>query len=241
MLWAIFSDVHANGPALEAVLAAIEKEKPDRLLCLGDLVGYGPHPSEVLERIRELDCPVIGGNHDLAAVDLLDASCFNPYARAAVEWTAEQLSQEEHDYLRELPLVRDDGPIAAVHGTRDAPEEFLYLQTTEHAADLLDDQPRFLGVFGHTHVPLSFLQRNGEVTVTFSTQVDLTNVDRALVNVGSVGQPRDEDSRAAFVLFDEDQKRLDIRRVTYDVDSVAADITAAGLPQLLADRLRFGV
>lgn len=241
MLWAIFSDVHSNLPALEAVLEAIRREKPDRLLCLGDLVGYGPHPREVLERIRGLSCPVIGGNHDLAAIGRLDASCFNLFARQAVEWTATQLTELDRQYLGSLPLTLEIGPIAAVHGTRDHPEEFLYLQTVEHATGLLADQPRFLGVFGHTHVPLAFVDRASQVSLTFAPQVELKGAHRALVNVGSVGQPRDEDSRAAFVLFDDEKLRVSIRRVPYDIEAVALDIHAAGLPHLLGDRLRFGV
>lgn len=241
MLWALFSDVHANEPALEAVLAAIESERPDRILCLGDLVGYGANPREVIDRVRDLGCETVVGNHDLAAVGRLDASCFNMYAREAVRWTAEQLRAEDREYLLSLPLVADAGPIAAVHGTRDDPEEFFYLQSTEHASELLEDQPLFLGACGHTHVPLTFLRVGDEVLATFAKNVDLRRCSRALVNVGSVGQPRDEDPRACFVLFDDDRRSLEIRRVEYDVESATRRIREAGLPQLLADRLWHGL
>lgn len=241
MLWALFSDVHANEPALDAVLAAIQAERPDQMLCLGDLVGYGARPKEVLQRVRDLGCETVVGNHDLAAVDQLDASCFNTYAREAIQWTADQLSEDERQYLINLPMTVDSGSIAAVHGTRDEPEEFFYLQTTDHAGDLMMEQPRFLGACGHTHVPMTFMESNGNVTSTFARDVDLRKATRALVNVGSVGQPRDEDPRASFVLFDDSKMRLEIRRVPYDVESASQQIRDAGLPTLLADRLWHGL
>ncbi len=241
MIWAIFSDVHSNLPALDAVLSAIDRIRPDRVLCLGDLVGYGPHPRQVLDRVRELGCPVVAGNHDLAAIGRLDTSCFNVFARQAVKWTSAELREEDRVFLAGLPLTWEDGPIAAVHGTRDDPAEFYYLQTVEHAAALLAEQPTFLGVFGHTHVPLAFVLRSNAVTLTFASEIDLSSAEKALVNVGSVGQPRDEDARAAFVTFNDTAKEVAIHRVAYDIDAVARDILESGLPQILADRLRFGV
>lgn len=241
MLWAIFSDIHSNGPALDAVLEAIRREAPDQLLCLGDLVGYGPHPKQVLDKVREIGCPVIAGNHDLACAGALEFSNFNIYARTAVEWTARKLAASDRDYLLGLPFTHDAPPIAAVHGTRDAPEEFLYLQSTEHAAQLLESQPQPVGVYGHTHVPLTFARRRGEVTLSFAAETDLRGADRVLINVGSVGQPRDEDPRATFALFDDTKHLVRIRRVAYDIDVVARDIRSSGLPGLLADRLRYGV
>ena len=241
MRWAIFSDVHGNVPALHAVLAAIERNGADQRICLGDLVGYGAEPHEVISRVRELDCVVLGGNHDLAAIGQLDTSCFNVYAQEAVQWTADQLTAEDREYLAELPMTLDVGPISAVHGTRDEPEEFHYLQSLDHAQELLDEQPRFLGVYGHTHVPLSFLGKNGRVTLTFAPELDLRPFDHALVNVGSVGQPRDGDSRATWVSFDDETLELVIHRVEYDIEVAVSRILAAGLPSLLAERLRHGV
>ena len=241
MLWAIFSDVHSNLPALEAVLAEIDASGAQRRLCLGDLVGYGPHPAEVIDRIRGLGCEVLVGNHDLAAVGLLDATCFNVYARQAIEWTTRQLSSDHRSYLANLPLTLETGPIAAVHATRDEPAEFLYLQTRQHAGALMRDQGRFLGVFGHTHMPLAFLMREDQISLSFDSELDLSTFDRALINVGSVGQPRDEDPRAAFVLFDDNSRRAEIRRVAYDIALVAREMRALGLPNLLAERLHYGV
>ncbi|MFH0945147.1 MAG: metallophosphoesterase family protein [Planctomycetota bacterium] len=240
MLHAIFSDIHSNLPALDAVLAEADARHADSLLCLGDLVGYGPHPCEVIDRVRSLDCPVVAGNHDRAAVELLDSSCFNVCARRAIEWTARRLDADRKQYLARLPLTLEDGGISAVHGTRDEPEEFLYLKTTQEAGVLMRSQRQFLEVFGHTHVPLSFLRQNGGTTRSFSRDLDLREVDRALVNVGSVGQPRDEDTRATFVLFDDERRHLEICRVPYDIERVSAEIIAAGLPALLSERLRFG-
>jgi len=241
MLWAIFSDVHSNGPALEAVLKEIDASGAERRICLGDLVGYGPHPLEVIQRIQGLDCEVLVGNHDLAAVGLLDAACFNVYAREAIEWTRSQLSPEHLSYLEHLPLTLETGPISAVHATHDDPEAFLYLQTRQHAHELMRTQENLVGVFGHTHMPLAFLLRDDRVDLSFESDVDLSVVDRALINVGSVGQPRDEDPRAAFLLFDDATLKAEIRRVEYDIDSVAGDMRRAGLPNLLAERLRYGV
>ncbi|MFG0320449.1 MAG: metallophosphoesterase family protein [Planctomycetota bacterium JB042] len=239
--WGIFSDVHANRPALDAVLEDIARVGVDRHLCLGDLVGYGPHPREVVERVRALGCPVVVGNHDLAAIGRLDTSDFNPFARAAVDWTASRLSEDDRRYLAALPMTWADGAVSAVHATHDEPEEFLYLQSLEHARDLLLDQERFLVVFGHTHVPMTFALSGDRVGVSSERRVDLSDVDRALVNVGSVGQPRDEDARASWVLFDERRRTLEIRRVPYDYEPVVEAILAAGLPSILGERLRFGV
>lgn len=241
MRWGIFSDIHANAPALEAVLADIARRGVDRHLCLGDLVGYGPHPAEVVDRIRDLGCPAIAGNHDLAAIGRLDTSDFNPYALEAVAWTASRLSSEQEAFLGDLPLTWRSGSVSAVHGTQDAPREFLYLQTLDHAQRLLVEQETFLGVFGHTHVPVTFALSGEQVGLTYERRVDLSSVDRALVNVGSVGQPRDEDARAAWVLFDEVARTVEIHRVAYDFEAVAQTIFAVGLPPVLGERLRYGV
>ncbi len=241
MRWGIFSDVHANGPALDAVLGDIDRVGVDRLLCLGDLVGYGPHPDEVVRRVRALGCPVVVGNHDLAAIGRLDTSDFNPFARAAVDWTAERLSDDSRRYLEALPMTWAGGPVSAVHGTLDHPDDFLYLQTLDHARELLLDQERFLVVFGHTHVPITFALSGDQVGVSCERRVDLSDADRALVNVGSVGQPRDEDARASWVLYDERHRSIEIRRVPYDYEPVVTAILAAGLPSVLGERLRFGV
>jgi len=241
MRWGIFSDIHANLPALEAVLAEVDAAAPDRLLCLGDLVGYGPHPGEVVDRVRALECPVLAGNHDLAVIDRIDTSCFNPYARDAVKWTIEMLTEDHREYLDSLPMTWEGGEIAAVHGTHDEPEEFLYLQSLDHAERLLVSQPRFLGVYGHTHVPVGFLLAGGQVALTYDARMDLRSAERALVNVGSVGQPRDEDARAAWVLYDDETRRLEVRRVAYDFESVVTQIKDAGLPPILGERLRHGL
>ena len=241
MLHAIFSDIHSNLPALDVVLAEAEARHADSLICLGDLVGYGPHPCQVIDRVRSLDIPVVAGNHDRAVVELLDCRCFNVCARKAIEWTAGRLDSGHKEYLAQLPLTREAFGISAVHGTRDDPEGFLYLRTTHDAAALLSGQERFLEVFGHTHVPLSFLWQEGRASLSFANEQDLNDVDRALVNVGSVGQPRDEDVRAAFVLYDDERRHLEICRVPYDIERVSEEIVAAGLPALLSERLRFGV
>ena len=246
MRYFILSDIHANIDALEAVLAATPVETWDRVLVLGDLVGYGAEPNAVIERVRALDpLAVIRGNHDKAASGIDDGSSFNYVAKLSAQWTFEALSPEHREYLRALPQgpVTIDETIEICHG---APfDEDHYIFDAEDARRGLDAASRPLCLFGHTHLPVVF-RRHPALFDGFmpegpadSTLEVITGVNY-LVNVGSVGQPRDGDPRAAFGIYDSEGSSLVLRRVTYSVETAQRRILSAGLPPSLANRLGIG-
>ncbi|MEW6745401.1 MAG: metallophosphoesterase [Planctomycetota bacterium] len=238
---AVFSDVHGNLEALSAVLQAARRHGPDAYLCLGDVVGYGANPKECIDLLRGLGIATLAGNHDYVAAGLLSSSTFNEFARIAIEWTSAQLDDAARAYLAGLPLVSNDGCFSAVHATLVEPEAFAYVDSPTTARLLLDHQGVSACLYGHSHIPVSYLLRDGALHITFDREINLGEVDRALVNVGSVGQPRDENPLACFVLVDTETRLLTLHRVSYDVDQAARKIIMAGLPPILGDRLLFGI
>ncbi len=246
MRYLILSDIHANLDALEAVLAAAASESWDRIVVLGDLVGYGAEPNMVIERVRALDpVVVIRGNHDKAACGLEDASNFNQIARAAATWTYETLSEENRKYLRDLPSgpVTLDDRVELCHG---APfDEDHYIFDGDDALRALEAGARPVCLFGHTHIPVVF-RREGELFDGFvpegsaETKVSLSVTARYLINPGSVGQPRDGDPRAAFAIYDSYRSILTLHRVEYPLELAQRRIRTAGLPPSLANRLAIG-
>jgi diadenosine tetraphosphatase ApaH/serine/threonine PP2A family protein phosphatase len=242
----ILSDIHANIDAFEAVLAAAPGDIWDRALVLGDLVGYGAEPNAVIARVRALDpLAVIRGNHDKAACGIDDGSSFNTVARLSARWTSEALSPEHRDYLRALPQgpVPIDATIEICHG---APfDEDHYIFDAEDARRALDAASRAVCLFGHTHLPVIF-RRNPTLFEGFMPEgpddsvLNVADGLSYLVNVGSVGQPRDGDPRAAFGIFDSEGPSIVLRRVSYPVEAAQRRILNAGLPASLANRLAVG-
>lgn len=243
MRYAVLGDIHANLTALEAVLAAVSSAEVDVVISVGDVVGYGACPREAIALLREWDAVVVKGNHDAAVVGELDSRLFNPFARAAADWTATVLTRDEIKWLRDLPLTVDLEHCSVAHGSPSHPERFDYIQSTEDADPSLDQMTRPLCFVGHTHVPVTILRPTDcpHTGYTVATFLDLTECERALVNVGSVGQPRDEDCRAAWGLFDSQTASYRLERVEYDIEREAIRIREAGLPVMLADRLYLGV
>jgi putative phosphoesterase len=223
MKYGVFSDIHSNLEALEAVLEALKKEKVDRYLCAGDIVGYAANPRECLKIVKDLDCPTVCGNHDRAVTGMLDYSGFNDAVRAAVEWTKVNLNDWEKNYLRSLPLVYEEGNITMVHGSLDKPEEFEYVLNEEVAVRTVKLCKTKICFIGHTHQPFEYYRGM-----------------KLLVNDGSVGQPRDGDPRAAYCIFDSETGQVRIKKVEYDIRSAADKIVAAGLPEYFAARLTEG-
>ena len=239
MRYGIFADIHANEPALDAVLGALEKEGVDRLLCLGDLVGYGADPRACVERIRGLGMPVIAGNHDWAVAGRLGLEYFNPHARAAVLWTREQLAPDDLAWLAGLETRQIHGAFTLAHGTVHEPDAFEYMTTGYDAYRSFLAMETDVGFVGHSHVPVAFFFDG--TSVTYSVEPELETAGRrVLANPGSVGQPRDEDPRAAYLIYDEDAHRIHLRRIAYDIEAAAERILAAGLPAILAERLHIG-
>lgn len=244
MKYGILGDIHGNLSALRAVLAELEKERVDRYLSVGDVVGYGAAPRECIQLLREIDATVVKGNHDAACVGELDVVYFNNYARAAVHWTQGELSKQDTAWLSGLPLIANLEHACVAHGTYYRPELFDYVQSTTDADPSLNALQLPVCFVGHTHHPVTLLRLRDEplrTAYTEDTEVDLAESHRALVNVGSVGQPRDEDPRAAFAVYDTERERVWIRRVEYDIEREAARIRGAGLPNALAERLFLGV
>jgi predicted phosphodiesterase len=246
MRYLVLSDVHANSTALEAVLAAAQG-RWERCLCLGDLVGYGPDPNEVVARVRRLADKIIRGNHDKAVSGLTALEVFNPAARTAVEWTRGQLIEEHVQYLRSLPggPVEIDG-VTLVHGAVDDEDEYVYSPT--QALDGLLGSPSGVTFFGHTHFQGGFSYRDDHLEViqlrvqpeTGFAALRLESGTRYLLNPGSVGQPRDGDSRAAFAIADLEHEVIEFWRAPYDIRAVQERMNQAGAPAPLVSRLAFG-
>ncbi len=216
------------------------------LLCLGDLVGYGADPVACVERVGERASAMVAGNHEHGALGLLDLRWFNPWARAAAEWTGEQLDQGHREYLSGLPLIRAVEDATLVHSSPRNPEEWDYLITAEDGLQVFGDFATRLCFIGHSHLPGVWSVGSGgpdhtERLETPETQVRLDDGRRYLVNVGSVGQPRDRDARACYAIWDREARSVAIRRVPYDHAAAARKILVAGLPRALADRLARGV
>lgn len=224
MRLALVSDTHANLPAVEAVLRAIDREPMDRVLCAGDIVGYNPWPNEVVARLRDRGVLAIRGNHDRAALTG-DTSGFNPIAAAALAWTAKHLDPATVAYLRGLEnstrLTAGAKTLAMYHGSPRDDDEYVYPEDVTE--DLVEVARADIAVLGHTHVPMFAAFPRGIV-----------------VNPGSVGQPRDGDPRAAYAILDTETEEWKVERVAYDIRSVQDEIRRSGLPSFLADRLAVG-
>jgi diadenosine tetraphosphatase ApaH/serine/threonine PP2A family protein phosphatase len=238
MRTAILSDIHGNLEALEAVLESCRTSGVEDYVCLGDLVGYGASPNACVERVRALADRVVAGNHDHAAVGLTDLGFFNPIARAAAAWTARQLTPENASYLRGRPMTLKTEEAVYVHATPGGPGEWNYVFDAGDAETCLAQTDRQLCFVGHSHVAFVCVARGSSRATVPASPVEPGA--RYVVNVGSVGQPRDLDPRAAFALWDRSSREIRIVRVEYDIAGARARILEAGLPYLLAERLTFG-
>ncbi len=246
MRYLILSDLHANSTALEAALSAVAG-RWEGVVCLGDVVGYGPDPNEVVDRVRALQAKTIRGNHDKAACGLENAEDFNPVARAAASWTHEHLRPDNLIYLQELPSgpLEADG-LALVHGALHDEDEYVFAPA--QALDGLLESPSPVTFFGHTHFQGGFSFRDNQLEViqlrpepgAGFAALRVEQGTRYLLNPGSIGQPRDGDPRAAFAIADLDNRVVEFWRVPYDIDAVQQRMKRAGLPEPLILRLAFG-
>jgi predicted phosphodiesterase len=238
---AVFSDVHSNLHALEAVLAAVDADPPDELWCLGDVVGYGPRPNECCAIVAERARVCLGGNHDLAVRGTIDLDEFSGDAGAAARWTRGVLTGEALAYLNTLEPRGEAAGVALFHGSaRDPVWEYVLSDEAAVTTLLLTEEPVVL--VGHSHVALQVVLRELLVEGGLApdgTELELTGA-RWLLNPGSVGQPRDGDTRAAYLSLDLDAERATYHRVEYDIERTQAEIREAELPELLALRLSFG-
>lgn len=240
MKYGILGDIHSNLEALETAVTFLQKRGVDQFLQVGDIVGYGADPSACIQRLKDLRAIVVAGNHDWAVAGKLDTTFFNPYAREAVAWTRSILSRSDLHYIESLPLVvKVDEHVTLVHATLDQPEAFDYIQTYYDAHRSLNALHTTACFMGHSHVPMAFLQKH-TIVHTNAERFSLRDVSRALINVGSIGQPRDDNPKTAFALFDTKSMEYTLFRESYDDDRTAAKIVSAGLPLALAQRLSLG-
>ena len=239
MRYAIISDIHGNLDALEAVLRCTRERRVEHIVCLGDVVGYGPQPAECLQLLQKHDSTIIAGNHDFAVAGKIDISNFNVYAREATLWTREHLDEAALAVLADLPLVIELDGFTVVHGTLHTPELFDYVQTSFDAHLSMQQMQHPLCFIGHSHVPIIFVQ-DEVVSYQLDREIEINPGRKTIVNVGSVGQPRDYDSRSCFALYDTEKATVELVRVPYDIDAVIAKINRAGLPRPLGERLRSG-
>jgi predicted phosphodiesterase len=240
VLIAVVSDVHSNLAALEAVLAAIDAAPPDEIWCLGDVVGYGPRPNECCEIVESRATVCLGGNHDLAVRGTIDLDEFRGDAAVAARWTRDVLTDAARAFLDRLEPQDERDGVALYHGSARDPV-WEYVLSEEAAAATLAVSPRPLVLVGHSHVALEVAW--GDDLLTGGLAPAGTTVEargRVLLNPGSVGQPRDGDPRAAYLLLDLERKRATFHRTDYDVERTQAEMRAVGLPEALAARLTHG-
>ena len=240
---AVLSDIHANLPALEAVAADLPSV--DEVWVLGDTVGYGPQPNEVIAALQAMGARSVLGNHDGAAIGTVDVSYFNPDARSAIEWTADVLDANARSYIAALPEVRADGELTAVHGSPRDPI-WEYITGPAIAEANLGAYETRLCLFGHTHVPVAFRAIDGGIDATIGlpgTEARLGS-ERAMLNPGSVGQPRDGMRDAAYAVLELNgsagDDSFEFRRIAYDIDRTQRLMRDAGLPMRLTERLGYG-
>jgi len=236
---AVLSDIHANLAALEAVRADLPQV--DEVWVLGDIVGYGPQPNQVIAALQQMGARSVLGNHDAASIGTIDSSWFNPDAARAIHWTAEALDDNARAYMAALPEVRTQDRLTAVHGSPRDPM-WEYITGAAVAAANLPAFETGICLHGHTHVPVVFHADDGKVTTVPATVGEPVSIrpGRSLVNPGSVGQPRDGNPAASYLVLDTDAEEVEFRRVAYDIDATQRAMRLVELPPRLAERLSYG-
>lgn len=238
---AVFSDIHGNLHAMKAVLEVIDRLGIDALVCLGDVVGYGAFPNECIDLLRERNVPTLAGNHDHAAIGRTEVRYFNEIARRAVEWTSARLTPANVEWLQDRPF-RFELPdsLLFVHASPVKPEQWGYVLTFGDARASFEAFTQKMCFIGHSHQPAVVELDGTEMTCPENVVVDIADDRRYLINVGSVGQPRDRNPNACFVTVDLDTQKIEFHREVYDIVAAQQAIRSAGLPEELAERLTYG-
>ncbi len=240
----IISDIHSNLEALTQSLAALERHRPDRVVCLGDVVGYGASVNECCELVRKVSEVTLLGNHDAAVSGRMDYSFYYDAARHALDWTAARIDPEHLEWLRSLPYRHAVDGVQFSHGNPVNPEAYEYVFAIEQARELLPDLDALADVnfVGHSHLCKTFaLHAGGDVTEVVATRFGIRRGYKYVVSVGSVGQPRDCDNRACFVTYDTEERVVEFHRVPYDIETSAQKIFDADLALNFGKRLFLGV
>ncbi len=241
MRYAFISDIHANLEALESVFEDIDKNSIDEVICLGDVVGYGANPNECVDLVSKR-CPVtLLGNHDAAAVDLLTTQHFNIHAKIAIEWTSQTLTDANRSFLAALPVKKTREIMTLVHATPYEPNMWYYITSLEEAAFNFQFFNNKICLVGHTHIPMIIVLEGEEIYVHQEKVFEFKNKNiRLLVNIGSVGQPRDRDPRSSYGILDTEKGEFRIQRVTYDFAKTQAKMKKIRMPDFLVNRLAEG-
>jgi predicted phosphodiesterase len=245
MKYLIFSDIHSNLEAFEELLKLDVVKKVDKCLFLGDLVGYGANPDEIINRYRGLDnIYCIRGNHDKVIADLESSSLFNPVAAFSAEWSKLHISEDNQEYLKNLKKGPEivDHFITICHGSTF--DEDYYVFSMFEAVESFKFMDTAIGFFGHTHFPVIYLMRNEKIDIvplSEDTRIKLDPNTRYLINPGSIGQPRDKNPNPSFIIFDSTKKEIHFKRFTYKIKDTQRKIREAGLPEILASRLEAGI
>lgn len=239
MKYGILGDIHANLEALTAVLDDMKKAGVQKFISVGDIVGYGANPEECLQTVRKLGATIVAGNHDQAVCGILSTDLFNSYARSAVIWTQKNINKESDEFLKSLPYTVDVDGISVSHSSFYAPESYDYIQTSYDAHLSFHCQKTQIGFIGHSHIPIVFLKRKN-VSFHQAQKVSVSEAEKVLVNVGAIGQPRDENPDSVCCIYDSETGEVLLKRIKYDVQGAMKKIKAAGLPEILAERLKYG-
>src|SRR6185295_9787537 len=239
MKYAIIADIHANLEAFNTVLADIKAQNCTHVACLGDVVGYNANPKECLDIVRGMNIPVVKGNHDEYCSIENDLEGFNPHAAEAINWTRDQLTPEDRQWLRDLKYMRLVTSFTLVHATLDQPQRWGYVFDKLAAAASFTYQNTSICFFGHTHVPVAFIRDSVVRGGTYS-KFKVEPGKKYFVNVGSVGQSRDGVAKATYVIYDLTEQSIELRRLDYDIPKAQKKILEAGLPPRLAERLAYG-
>ena len=238
MKTAIFSDVHGNLEALQAIVADAKAKGVIQFACLGDVVGYGANPNECIELIRNLNCPIVKGNHDQAAGHPYHLDSFNWYAAVAIEWTQNRLTSENKNWLQELPMSQIVQSFTIVHACLESPSDWIYVLNQTAALWNFAKQTTAVCFNGHTHLPIAYVQVSPTHTKAgMFTKLKIESGNKYLINAGSTGQPRDRQPKASYVIFDSESETVLLQRTEYDIKLAQSKILESGMDLRAAERL----
>ncbi len=233
---ALISDIHANQEALQQVLKSIRSRQIEEIYCLGDIVGYGPNPNECVEMVRTSCKKVLVGNHDYAAIGKTDITYFNKHAKHAALWTRKQLKAENKKYLNTLKFTHQNDDMLMVHASPTNPEHWYYVMNPQDAAVEMQSFKQPVCFVGHSHIPAIFTAEKEISENSFTLKTE----QKYIINVGSVGQPRDGYPESCYCLYEPETRQVEYVRVPYEVNKTYEKIIKAGLPEFLAKRLLKG-
>ncbi len=240
MRYGVFSDVHSNEEAFLVAIDWLRRQKIDSYIFIGDIVGYGASPVRCIRILKQLNAISVAGNHDWAVGGRIEPTNFNLYARQAVLWTREVLDDAERLFLWSFPLVHEDDDFYVVHGSLIDPARFHYVLGVKDAVLVFDQMKKKICFIGHSHRQEVYIQEGESIFLSYERRVEIKKGSRYIVNVGSVGQPRDGDPRGCVCVYDVEENVVEFHRFEYNIKKAADRITKAGLPSFLAERLYYG-